>query len=184
MSAPSDEELLSGLRSDKPAALTLLYERYHRRLRSYCARILKDGVLAEDIVQDLFASLFSRELSVDRVESLRPWLYRVMRNQCMKILESRKQGALSVNADGIYDAENPFDLLAKKESGQAVREAVAQLKFIYREAIILREFEGMSYAQIAETVGEPLSTVKFRIFKARESLVRLLRVVEKDGRSK
>lgn len=184
MSAISDDELLFRLRDSEPAAITLLFERYHRRLRSYCAWILADSTLAEDIVQNLFASLSSRELSVEKVESLRPWLFRVVRNQCMKALGARKREALSLDADGIWDVENPFDILVKKETELAVREAVAQLKVIYREVIVLREFEEMSYSQIAETVGEPLSTVKFRIFKAREILVRLLRAIEQAGRGR
>lgn len=183
MSALSDDDLLVGLRSGEPAAISLLFERYRRRLYSYCAWILADTVLAEDVVQNLFATLSSRELSLEKVVSLRPWLFRVARNKCMKELQLRKRGHLSLDANGIWDEENPFDILVKKETGQAIREAVSHLQTIYREAIILREFEEMSYSQIAETVGVPLSTVKFRIFKARDTLIRLLRAVGEERRS-
>jgi RNA polymerase sigma-70 factor (ECF subfamily) len=182
MGEPSDHDLLDKIRRGERDASALIYDRYHRRLRAYCWRLLRDRNAAEDVVQDVFVLVMSHRSTLEKVESLRPWLYRVARNRCLHILNAQRNSRRTNDFECVWEETTPLDLAVQNDHQELVREAVGRLKAIYREVIVLREFEGMTYAEIAQVLEEPMSTVKFRLYKAREALVQLLRPREEEKR--
>jgi RNA polymerase sigma factor (sigma-70 family) len=130
---------------------------------------------AEDVVQEAFLRAFSA------FESLRgeakPWLLTIVRNTSMDCLK-RNRGAQSVGYDEAPDAAEPSpdpeESLLIARDRESVRQALEQLPTDFREALVLREMEGLSYKEIAATVGVPLGTVMSRLSRGRDWLKRIL----------
>lgn len=171
MMDPSDKDLLDRIRRGDNRASGLLFERYRRNLFAYCRQILKDEDLAKDALQEVFTLLMSRRAALDAVKVLRPWLFRVARNCCLMMLRSQRKVVPVDEAMGVWDGSTPLDLAQENDVRTMVHQALGRMNAAYREVIVLRIFEEMTYAEIAEILEEPLGTIKFRIFKAREALI-------------
>lgn len=168
-----DRQLLQRLRDGDTRALAHLYERYRRRLYGYCARLLADPSQAEDAVQETFLKLRSRGDGIAEAGALRPWLYRVARNEALGMIRRRAAGE-AVDADAVWDEETPQSALERKDTADVVRAVLTGLKHEYRDVILLREFEGLSYAEIAAVTGDSEGSVKSRLFKARKAMAKKL----------
>ena len=163
---------------DRPA-LTLLYERYRGPLFAFCLRILTDASLAEDAVQETFLKLRSEGLGITKPGALKQWLYKVARNEALGMIRRRRNGT-QVDPDSVWDEETPQSELERKDEGAVVRAIIGELKPEYREVIILREYDGLSYAEIAAVTGDSESSVKSRLFKARKALAERLAPLWKE----
>jgi len=134
---------------------------------------------AEDIVQDAFLRAFKFFESF-RGGNSRSWLFSILRNTAYTWLEKNRRhevGTISDEAiESIQDgAPNPEALLLQETGHQEIMEAIAELPVEFREAIILRELEEMSYKEIADVMNVPLGTVMSRLARARRQLQDLLR---------
>jgi RNA polymerase sigma-70 factor (ECF subfamily) len=168
-----DSQLLLLASTGDRRALALLYDRYRGVLYAFCLRILADASLAEDAVQETFLKLRSQGAGISNPGALRSWLYRVARNEALGMIRSRRNGT-AVDPDAVWDAETPHSSLERKDEGAVVRSALAGLRQEYREVIILREYDGLSYAEIAAVTGDTESSVKSRLFKARKAIAERL----------
>lgn len=132
--------------------------------------LLHDEQAAQDAVQDacLRAWRFFGDL---RGESVKPWLLSIVRHACFDYLRSRKHDALPIEeeqeAGYIDEAAGPEDLLLAQVRREQVDAALAALPWVFREAIVLRELEALSYEDIARITGVPLGTVMSRLSRAR-----------------
>lgn len=154
-------------------ALALAYERYRGVLYGYCVRILDNPSLAEDAVQETFLKLRTQGNGIADGGALRPWLYRVARNEALGMIRRRRTCG-TVDMDSVWDEETPQSALERKDAAEVVQSVLAALKVEYRDVIILREFEGLSYEEIAAVTGDSESSVKSRLFKARKALAKKL----------
>lgn len=156
------------VRNGDELAFRTLYDRYKNQIFWFCYRTLKDRDIAKDAVQEVFIRIYRMRDKYAPGTNFVGWIHSMARNQCLNIHRSQK------------DTE-PFDELqdyaiqmANERSDTALQDhlayEVAQLPEIYREALVLREYEGRSYQEIVEITGLSLSAVKFRIFKARDLL--------------
>jgi RNA polymerase sigma-70 factor (ECF subfamily) len=152
-----------------PEAHAQLYRKYKGRLYSFCLRLLHDRPGAEDAVQNTFLKLCQANEPPEQPEALRCWLFRVARNEALMTLRRQKASPDSEDA-GMWDNETPFTILTGMETREIVQTAVAGLRVEYREVILLREYEQLSYAEIADITGTTESSVKSRLFKARKAL--------------
>jgi RNA polymerase sigma-70 factor (ECF subfamily) len=133
---------------------------------------------AEDIVQESYLRAF-RFFSSFQGTNCRGWLLRIVRNTCYTALGARKlrekEVPLELEAD---EAEDPLPLppvsLDKKATVEAVREAIAALPVDFREAVVLRELEGLSYKEISEVTEVPIGTVMSRLARGRHQLYLML----------
>ena len=133
---------------------------------------------AEDMVQESYLRAF-RFFSSFQGTNCRGWLLRIVRNTCYTGLGARKlrekEVPLELEAD---EAEDPLPLppvsLDKKTTVEAVREAIAALPVDFREAVVLRELEGLSYKEISEVTEVPIGTVMSRLARARNQLSLML----------
>ena len=133
---------------------------------------------AEDMVQESYLRAF-RFFSSFQGTNCRGWLLRIVRNTCYTALGARKlrekEVPLELEAD---EAEDPLPLppvsLEKKATVEAVREAIAALPVDFREAVVLRELEGLSYKEISEVTEVPIGTVMSRLARGRHQLYLML----------
>jgi RNA polymerase sigma-70 factor, ECF subfamily len=165
----SDQELLSLIRTGDNGAFAELYRRYRRGLYAFCVRLLSDTQAAEDAVHETFMKLSAGAGSIAQPEAVKSWLFTVARNESLMALR-RRQGAGNDDADSVWADETPLSLAEKEDVRSFVQAALLHLKLEYREVILLREFEGLSYGEIASVTGDTASSVKSRLFKARRAL--------------
>ncbi len=171
-------------------AFEMLVVKYQRRIERLIGRMVRDVDLVQDIAQESFIRAY-RALPQFRGDSaFYTWLYRIAVNTAKKTLVELKrdplvsESALGVGEDGeetsrveneLSDGETPEALLASKEVAAVVNAAIEALSDELRQAITLREIEGLSYEEIAEAMNCPIGTVRSRIFRAREAIAARLR---------
>ena len=167
-------------------AFELLVVKYQRRIERLIGRMVRDQDLVEDIAQETFIRAY-RALGQFRGEAqFYTWLYRIAVNTAKKALVDLKRDPLvtesalrggssdedetSVMENELTSAETPETVLAAKEIAATVNSAMEALPEELRQAVTLREIEGLSYEEIAEAMNCPIGTVRSRIFRAREAI--------------
>ena len=133
---------------------------------------------AEDMVQESYLKAF-RFFASFQGTNCRAWFLQIVRNTCYTALGARKLRQKEVPIDEEnYEIEDPSPLppanLIKKATVEAVREAIEALPVDFREALVLRELEGLSYKEISEVSGIPLGTVMSRLARGRHQLYLML----------
>lgn len=136
-------------------------------------RLLDDTQSAEDVVQNVFLKLQSERNSIRNADSLQSWIFTVARNEAFGELRRRKGEAL--DDDVVWEGELPDDVLTGKNRREAIESALNALYPSFREVIILREYEQLSYDEIARVTHTTISSVKSRLFKARKALIEKLK---------
>ena len=168
-----DEDGLIGRCLDgDSAAFEPLVERYHRPLFRVAARLLGDREEARDATQTAFLKAYQALATCDRQRKFFSWIYRILVNECLNTLRSRRpmQGL-----DGSMAAPaGEADAVESAETRSRVRRALLQLTPDQRDVIVLRHFAELRYEQMAAALGIPEKTVKSRLFSARQRLCELL----------
>ena len=179
----TDKELVSRVKRGDRAAFDLLFGRYQHKICSLVARHVRDPEEVEDVAQEAFIKAF-RALPRFRGESaFYTWLYRIAINTAHnhQMAKSRRPPGVDVavedaqfmeGADRLIETESPDAAASRDELAQAIDQAIAALPDDLRSALALREFEGLSYEQIAAIMECPVGTVRSRIFRAREAVDR------------
>ena len=193
-----DAALVERVKRGDVRAFEMLVVKYQRRIERLIGRMVRDTDLVADIAQETFIRAY-RALPQFRAESaFYTWLYRIAVNTAKKALVDMKrdpvivQSALSGSDDDEEtsfsgkeptDAETPEAIMASKEIAATVNAAIEALSEDLRQAITLREIEGLSYEEIAAVMNCPIGTVRSRIFRAREAIAERLRPLldTKDG---
>jgi len=181
----SDSLLVERTVAGDQRAFELLVIKYQRRIERLIGRMVRDVDLVEDIAQETFIRAY-RALPKFRGEAqFYTWLYRIAVNTSKQFLLELKrdpavlQSTLDRQADDDEtfrpknepsSDETPESVLAAKEIAQAVNVALDALPEDLRQAITLREMDGLSYEDIAEVMNCPIGTVRSRIFRAREAV--------------
>jgi RNA polymerase sigma factor (sigma-70 family) len=140
--------------------------------------LMKNPEDAQDTVQESYLRAF-RFFASFQGTNFRAWLLRIVRNTCYSALEARKlrdkEVSLEAEIDEIEDhSPLPPVSLARKATVEAVREAIAALPVEFREAVVLREIEGLSYKEISQVTEVPIGTVMSRLARARHQLYLML----------
>jgi len=168
----SDPVLFEQMRNGNANGFTQLYRRYHGRVLRYCVSLLSDRDWSEDIVQNVFLKLHMSQQTIRDGQSLQSWLFTVARNEAYGGLAKKKPVELTDAV--VWEGESPDDALLSKERTELVNEVLQRLHIPYREVILLRVYEQLSYDEIASITGTTVPSVKSRLFKARKALVRNL----------
>ncbi len=140
--------------------------------------LMKNQEDAEDTVQESYLRAF-RFFASFQGTNFRAWFLQIVRNTCYSALGARKlrgkEVSLEEEADEIEDdSPLPPVSLARKATVETVREAIAALPVEFREAVVLRELEGLSYKEISEVTEVPIGTVMSRLARARHQLYLML----------
>jgi len=146
--------------------------------------LTRNGPDAEDLVQDAYLRAL-KAFDGFRGDNGRAWLLRIVRNTCYTWLqENRVQELATAFDEEVHATEdgstNPETLLLRSADKQFLNEALERLPLEFREVIVLRELEGLSYKEIAELAGIPVGTVMSRLARARERLQELLTLSVKE----
>ena len=176
-----DEELVLRVQRGDKSAYDYLVIKYQHRIIQLVNRYIKDPSEAQDVAQEAFIKAY-RALADFRGEAaFFTWLYRIAINTAKNYLLSRSRRSANYQVD-IQDAEalenapqlqgleTPERELLNQEIIDAINASIEELPEDMRTAIVLREFEGMSYEEIAEAMDCPVGTVRSRIFRAREAI--------------
>lgn len=182
-----DQLLVERVQKGDKAAFELLVTKYQRKIVRLISRLVRDPAEVEDVAQEAFIKAY-RAIPQFRGESaFYTWLYRIAINSAKNYLASQGRRAPTstesdaeeaetfAEADLLRDINTPESVLMSKQIAQTVNAAMAGLPEELRQAISLREIEGLSYEEIAELMGCPIGTVRSRIFRAREAIAQKLR---------
>ena len=180
-----DNALVKRAQQGDKSAFDLLVRKYQHRIAAVVSRFIRDYGECQDVVQDSFIKAYKSLNSFRGDSQFYTWMYRIAVNTAKNHLASRKRrpGADVELEDaefiegGIYVQNNdtPEHELLREELAQVVSKVLAQLPDEIRQAITLREMEGLSYEEIAEVMNSPVGTVRSRIFRAREAIDARLR---------
>jgi RNA polymerase sigma factor (sigma-70 family) len=164
----TDERLVDLVRAGNDRAFEAIVDRYRRPLLRYSARLLPPA-RAEDAVQQAFLNAFAALRRDGAAIDLRPWLYRIAHNAALNALRENGWGHEAVEATAPAH-EGPHEVAERRDSLRAVLDAVGTLPARQRDAMILRELEGRSYAQIAAELEVSGGAVRQLLNRARNTL--------------
>ena len=153
-------------------AFRAIVERHHRGMYALAVRMLHHPADAEDVVQEAFARAFCRLQQYDPAYRLSTWLYRIVLNLCRDQRKSARRREQAAEIDGYAagsDAQ-PDALTQAAERGRLVREALDRLRPSYREILILKDLQELSYIEIRDITGAPITSLKIRAIRARKKL--------------
>lgn len=142
---------------------------------SYARYLARDAEQAEDIVQEAFLRAF-RSFATWRGETARAWLFAIVRNCFLAATDDHHRHALStVDLPGEHvEQRHPEAIVADRDEAAMLRQTIASLPPPFREVLVLRELEEMSYKEIALLTDVPIGTVMSRLCRARQMLAELL----------
>ncbi|MEQ1893967.1 MAG: sigma-70 family RNA polymerase sigma factor [Planctomycetota bacterium] len=188
--AREDDQLVEEALGGNALSFQLLVERYQERIFALSRHYTKSAVEVEDIAQDTFLKAFRRLETFQRQSSFSTWLYRIAVNTALDFLKRSGRSPVQAVEDPELTAApvraqagsgvtiaSPDVNLRREELARITRNVLAELPEIFRTVLVLREFEDLSYQEMAEVLGISIGTVESRLFRARarfkEALVRL-----------
>ncbi len=167
----TDHDLVMEFRAGSQTAFLELYESHKLRVFRYCYRLLYDRTQAEDATQETFLKALTNLDRLEEATAFRSWLLKIARNEVFGILRRAKWNG-EENPVEPQTEETPLKTLVELETKDAVHSLLSILKPEYRDVLILREFEQLTYEEIAAITGDTESSVKSRLFKARKALAK------------
>ncbi|MGH9835701.1 MAG: RNA polymerase sigma factor [Blastocatellia bacterium] len=181
-SSPPDQELLAAATRGDQAAFSQLYQRYRNRVYGFAYRMLGAQAVAEDVTHEAFLLLIRQPERYQAARgSLLTFLCAVARNHIFQHLRRQERYApepvetLSEwDEPGAALSFDPLTGLLERELAAQVEAALATLPVAQREALVLREYQELSYEEIATVIGADLNVVKARLYRARQSLAKRL----------
>jgi RNA polymerase sigma-70 factor (ECF subfamily) len=186
----TDEWLVDRAKAGDQRAFEMLVVKYRRRIERLIGRIIRDTALVEDLAQETFIRAYRALPQFRGDAAFYTWLYRIAVNTAKKELADIRRDPVSTESSlargdgdeetspvesGLNDEATPEAVLASKQIAATVNAAIEALSDDLRQAVLLREVEGLSYEEIAELMNCPIGTVRSRIFRAREAIAARLR---------
>jgi RNA polymerase sigma-70 factor (ECF subfamily) len=176
--ALTDAELVERIKVDETRAFAQLYHRYKHRVYAYCYRLLRHPQNAEDATQETFLKIHRSYHQLEKPASLQCWVFSIARNEAFTILRRAKPvEGLEQAENEIWDDKGPLERIVQRERAAVVQHCLSLLKPVYRELLILREYEHLSYSEIARVTGASESAVKSALFKARKAMGKKLELM-------
>ena len=173
----NERELIARLQKRDETAFEELLRQYEKKVYTLCFRMCGNSEDAEEAAQDAFLALWRGIDRFRQESSLSTWIYRLATNACIDTLRRRKKQSGSVSlddeelfVDAVDTSPQPQETVEHREAQKLLQEGLSALTEEYRKVLILREIEGLSYTEIAESASIELGTVKSRISRGRSLL--------------
>ena len=177
----TDQALVKRVQKGDQRAFDLLVLKYQHKVIGVVSRYVRNRADMEDIAQEAFIKAYRALPNFRGDSAFYTWLYRIAINTAKNHLvsQSRRPPATDVDAQDaeylygdsdLQDIQNPENLLFSEELKQVVDRAIKELPDDLRTAVTLREYDGLSYEEIAEVMECPVGTVRSRIFRGREAI--------------
>ena len=187
---PTDQQLVVRVQKGDKRAFDLLVLKYQYKVHAIVARFIRDSDEVRDVVQEAFIKAY-RALPKFRGDSqFYTWLYRIAVNTAKNYLVARSRRPPSSDvdlddaeyysgSDQLKDHSSPENQLFRDQLEVAINQAIVELPEDLRTAVTLREYEGLSYEDIAAVMDCPVGTIRSRIFRGREAIdARVVELVE------
>lgn len=172
--AETDLSLVHETRGGNQLSFQLLVERYQGRLFTLARNYTRNAVEMEDIVQESFLKAYRRLDTFQEQSSFSTWLYRIAVNTALDMLKRRGRSPVKAVEDPeiMRDARPlrvaaPDARMQRDEIAKITHEVMKEMPEIFRTVLVLREFEGLAYQEIADVLGISIGTVESRLFRAR-----------------
>jgi len=181
----SDEDLMEKFQSGYEQAFNLLVDRYQDRLHNFLYRYTHDHQDCEDLVQETFYRVFRSRHSYERIAKFSTWMYTIAINLAKSLYKKKKRMTkVTIHKDPDDSEDRPMkladtdilpdDLLHEKMCMDELEKALKELSDDFREVVVLRDIQQLSYEEISEIADLPMGTVKSRINRGRAQLQELL----------
>ena len=169
----SDPELFELVQSRgklADAAFSELYDRHSPRVFAYCRRFLGNKEEAQDVLQDTFVRLYKSAKKDREMTNVPAFILTIARNLCVNFIKKQKPVVAYEDYMHVSDNSNKDD----KELLGLIKMAMDLLPDDYKEVFILREYDGLSYKDIADVTGSTMNNVKVRIYRAKQKVKEIL----------
>ncbi len=176
-----EQELTNRVREGDAEAFRILFERYRLVLYRFCNLMVNDRAAAEDIYQETFIVFYETCCKGEKIQNVRGYLITIARNRCLNLLRDR-QRSISLEEEAVLEMEAEYDL-NNVDMNDILRSALLEIPEQYRESFLLFELEGYSYTEIAEYCDVDRGTVRNRIYRAKQSLRKILGPIMRDEKS-
>lgn len=170
----TDDELAARVQRGDQAAFTVLVERHKRFVHSLAYRLFGNAADAEDAAQEAFVRAYTRIATYKPDGRFSAWLGAICSHWCIDTLRARGRRVQTVALGKTPESDrfssrrdDPAELALQRDTAEDVQRWLAALPVRYRTVLALRYFNDLSYNEIAATLGEPVSTVRMRLFRAR-----------------
>lgn len=182
MSAPTDEELLLALRGGHTDSLGVLVSRWEVRLLRFVSRLVERPEDVRDVCQETFLRILKRSDAFREGARFSTWMYQIALNLCRDRARRKKRWSHLLLASPVNDMPpreatapetadtHPAAALAREQTRTLVQSALARLPHDQKAVLLLKEYEGLKFREIAEVLGVPESTVKSRMYAALDTM--------------
>ena len=170
----TDIELIRLLRNDRKKAepaFTELYQRYSSMVHAYCQKIINQQEAAEDIFQETFIKFYQNVRDNPDNTNVPGYLLKIARNLC---LNYKRDKVTTIPIDGMDFLHESDNLYEKKELLELITMSLELLDFDYREAFVLKEYDGLTYEEIAEICSTTVGNAKSRVSRAKQKIKNIL----------
>ena len=184
----SDRELITEVLNGNESLFCFLVRRYEKQIFNYIYRLVKQKEEAEDLAQETFTKAFFALRQYDHTYEFSTWLFRIALNVCRDYFRRRKIAFFSLNTPVGEEEEtewgelieqnsfpDPDGELDNRELRRELEKAIDHLPLKFKEVIVLRHLEGLSYSDISEITNLPAGTVKTYLHRARKKLQKELK---------
>lgn len=158
-----DDKLLRYFRKGNPEAFAAVFQHHKNQIYNFAYKMLGEKEGAADVTQEVFIKLFQSQNNAHKINSLKNWLFTVARNLCLNKIRDRKR---ETGLDSLTEEESTGNEVSILSSIK-LRNAMIKLEPNLKEALILREYQDFSYAEISKILGLSVSGVKSLLFRAR-----------------
>jgi RNA polymerase sigma-70 factor (ECF subfamily) len=172
--AAEDESLVKETLAGSQASFQLLVERYQSRIFALTRHYTRNAVEIEDLVQDTFLKAYSRLDSFQHQSSFYTWLYRIATNTILDHMKRRGRSPVQsvedlevVDTPSTARSVGPDAAMERDEISKITHAVLEELPDIFRTVLVMREFDDLSYQEIADVLGISIGTVESRLFRAR-----------------
>jgi len=168
----TDYELVKECLEGNKDAFSELITRYKKLIYSVAWKFSKDNEEVNDMAQDAFIKIYRSLAKYDSRYKFSTWAVKVATNICLDHVRRKRINSVSLDEiEGFTGSNNsPEEYYLRKEHSQMLKNAIDELPEIYRVPIVMYHQKGMSYKEIADFLGKPMSIIKNRIFRARNAL--------------
>jgi len=169
----TDSDLVRSCLMGNNDAFAELITRYKRLIYSVAYKFTKENEEADDMAQEAFIKIYRSLSRYDDKYKFSTWCVKVATNVCLDHVRRRKLNYVSLEEIENFSAthtDSPEEHYLRKEKYKVLQDAIDSLPEIYKEPIVMYHQKGMSYKEIAEDLGKPMSIIKNRIFRARHTL--------------
>lgn len=163
--------VVEAFRRGDSEAFDVLYAMYKARIYRFCLHMMTDEMLAKDAFQETFIRMYEHRMEL-RGQNIGSWLFTIARRACLNQMRARRQNHEAF--DETYHGAPIEDEIVDVYLREHIERALAMLPVPLREALVLREYDGYSYNEIATIVGIDLSLAKVRVYRARLHMRKLL----------